>query len=168
MCLNWVPPSLSCWGGSIRKPLRAFFNQAFDGDEMFTVCTGISAHARELGPDLTDQKFPLFSFSNGEGSLQNVVGKLIFHHSHNRTNTVRFGRHDLFDQHTPTLKVSGNKSLLANVGSELVTGHVQHLTTELGDHKRAIVDSSMLKNKLNNIIPELVLHEVGGVFMKLV
>lgn len=43
---------------------------------MFTVCTGISAHARELGPDLTDQKFPLFSFSNGEGSLQDVVYKI--------------------------------------------------------------------------------------------
>ena len=43
---------------------------------MFTVCAGISAHARELGPDLTDQKFPLLPFSNGESSLQNVVYKI--------------------------------------------------------------------------------------------
>jgi hypothetical protein len=40
---------------------------------MFAVCTGISAHARELGLDLADQELPLLSFGDGESSLQNVV-----------------------------------------------------------------------------------------------
>ena len=120
---------------------------------MFAVGTRIPTHARELGPDLIDQVLLLFPFGDGEGSLQNVIyksnrqtleqvalptgrltGKLILHHGYNRTDAVLFGGHDLFDQQTSTLVVGGNEGLLANVGSELVAGHVQHLTAELGDH----------------------------------
>ena len=43
------------------------------GDEMFTVGTGISAHVRELWPDLIDQELLLFSFGDGKGSLQNII-----------------------------------------------------------------------------------------------
>ena len=40
---------------------------------MFAVGTGISAHARELGPDLSDQELPLLSFSDGECSLKDII-----------------------------------------------------------------------------------------------
>jgi hypothetical protein len=43
------------------------------GDEMFAVGTRISAHVRELGPNLTDQELLLLSFGDGESSLQNVI-----------------------------------------------------------------------------------------------
>ena len=43
------------------------------GDEMFAVGTGISAHVRELWPDLIDQELLLFSFGDGKGSLQNII-----------------------------------------------------------------------------------------------
>lgn len=73
-------------------PLRVLLNQALDcdnsispvcksqngrltGDEVFAVGTRIPAHARELRPDLTDQELPLLSFSDGEGSLQNIIWK---------------------------------------------------------------------------------------------
>ena len=88
MSLSCVRTDLCGGSGGIRKSLRAFLNQAFDwtvlsvnaaykgrreaqltGDEMFAVGTGIPAHARELGPDLTDQLLPLLSFSHGESSL---------------------------------------------------------------------------------------------------
>jgi hypothetical protein len=81
-----------------------------------------------------------------------LTSKLILHHSYNRTDTVLLRRHDLFDQQASTLKVGGDESLLANVGGKFVARHVQHLATELGDHERAIMDSSMLKNELNNVI----------------
>jgi len=42
---------------------------------MFAVSTRISAHARELGPNLIDQELLLFSFSDGESSLQNIICK---------------------------------------------------------------------------------------------
>lgn len=45
------------------------------GDEMFAVGTGISAHVRELRPDLIDQELLLLSFSDGKSTLQNVVYK---------------------------------------------------------------------------------------------
>ena len=80
------------------------------------------------------------------------TGKLILHHSYNRTDAVLFGRHDLFDQQTSTLKVGSDESLLANIGSKLVARHIQHLTAELGDHKRAITGGSMLEDELNNIV----------------
>ena len=43
------------------------------GDEMFTVGTRVSTHARELRPDLIDQELLLFSIGNRECPLQNVV-----------------------------------------------------------------------------------------------
>lgn len=87
---SWVPADL--YGGVIRKSLGTFLDQAFDwrssvnttrqhyeneltGDEMFAVGARISAHARELGPDLIDQELPLLSFSDGEGSLENIIYK---------------------------------------------------------------------------------------------
>jgi len=107
---------------------------------MFAVGTGISPHVRELGPDLVDQELLLLSFSDGKGSLQNVVyrndsqesgqvaaatgsqltSELILHHCYNRADTVLFGRHYLFNQQTSTLKVGGDESFLANVGGKFV------------------------------------------------
>ena len=90
-----------------------------------------------------------------ESSQDERTGKLILHHSYNRTDAVLFGRHDLLDQQTSTFRVGGDESFLANIGSKLVSRHVQHLAAELGDHKRAITGSSMLEDELDNIILEI-------------
>jgi hypothetical protein len=42
---------------------------------VFAVGTRISAHARELGPDLIDQELLLLRFSDGESALQNIIYK---------------------------------------------------------------------------------------------
>jgi hypothetical protein len=89
-------------------------------------------------------------------STGQLTSKLILHHGYNRTDAVLFGRHHFFDQQTSTLRIGGDEGLLANVGSKLVARHVQHLATELGDDKRAIVDSSMLEDKLNNVVLEML------------
>ena len=84
-----------------------------------------------------------------------LTSKLILHHSYNRTDVVLFRGHDFFNQQTSTLVVGGDESLFANVGSKLVAGHVQHLTTELGDHKRTVVGSPAFEDELHNIVLEM-------------
>lgn len=168
MSLDLVPAGLCGGDGGIWKPLRALLDQAFDGDKVLAIGTGISAHASKLGSNLGNQEFSLLSFSNRESSLENIIGELILHHSYNRTDAVLFGRHDLFDQQASTLGVGGDESLLANIRSKFVAGHIQHLATKLGNHKSAIVDSPMLEDELNDIIPKLVLHEISSVLVKLI
>jgi len=84
-----------------------------------------------------------------------LTGELILHHSYNRTDAILFGRHDLFDQQTSALVVGGDESLFANVGSKLVAGHIQHLTAELGDHKRTVVGSPTFEDELHNVVLEM-------------
>ena len=60
-----------------------------------------------------------------------------------------------------TLRVGHNQGLLADIGRKLVTGHVKHLTTQLGHNECAILGVTMLQNKLDDIVLEDVTVRFG-------
>lgn len=62
------------------------------------------------------------------------------------------GRHDLVNENSAVIDISGNKGLLTNVGGKFVTGHLQHLTTELAYNQLLVLGLSVLEDKLDDIV----------------
>lgn len=69
------------------------------GRKVFAVGTRISTHACELRLDLVNESFLLLALRNCQGTLQHVVGELVFHHRHDCADTVLLRGHNLVNQY---------------------------------------------------------------------
>ena len=120
--------------------------------------------------------------------MTRLTRKLVLHHRENRANAIVLWGHDLLNERVAALRVSHDQSLLAHVRRELVASHVQHLPAQFRNDQRAILGLSVLQDELDHVVlqaiaqrsvtlyrlhwpkthPELILHQMDGVLMKLI
>ena len=128
---------------------RCDTDKELTGREVLAVGTRIPPHVDQVRADLADQLFLLFTLGNCQRPLKDVVcstcqsergstpskrkrpltAEGIFHEAHDRTETVLLGSHDLVDELATTIRVGSDQRLLAHIRRELVTSHVQHLSS---------------------------------------
>jgi len=80
----------------------------------------ISLQRQQLRLDLGNELRALFAFSNVKQFLDNVVAKLVLHHSQQWRRAIRVDFHDLIDNTLTIVEASERNTFLDNVGRKLM------------------------------------------------